>query len=297
MLTKAKNVNNISAELENSVPELEAGEQVTFQMLNGIDFLQVDVDSKNDKRTKIWPKEQVPLWGRITDPHTKKTVTIGVPKVIENDEVKEWKTFIPGADTAGLFSGKFTLSGDNIDDKEMYSVLMLLDHNRKKKGRNEKVRALYENVDYVADAKTKRKKSSALRDALNLIENMGFSEAKELARALNWPDYSDEEVLFAKLEEFAKEDPEAFNSHYVDPLRGLKSDVKAAEEASMIAYDQATSKVLWVKGNVVIAQLDKQEDKTWIEQFASWLQTHENGSKVHQSIKKQLRSISKSVVE
>lgn len=132
-MVRIKNIlNDVSDELVNSVPRLEPGQTRTFQFLNGIKVH----DAENPAVFKVeYGKFRFNLKDKIYDPYLKKTVDIGVPNIIDGDRVIDYKKFAPGEGEAS-FSGRFSLSGDNADEIEIFEFFMLCNRVKNNEHRN-----------------------------------------------------------------------------------------------------------------------------------------------------------------
>jgi hypothetical protein len=135
-MTIIKNIlNDVSEELLAEIPKLQPGEIRTFQCLWGVKVH--DAENANVFSMQFG-KKRFNLKDTIYDPYSKKTVNIGVPLLIEGDRVIEYKKFAPG-ESETQFCGKFSLSGDNVEDIEAFEFFML--SNRVTTNKHRSVRA------------------------------------------------------------------------------------------------------------------------------------------------------------
>lgn len=282
-----KNFNNISEKLiEECIPKLEG--VASFHMLTGTTILHVNEDGGETKEF-VYPKVQIPTRDRIKDPFTGKYVDIGVVKDFDGDNVKSTVFFMPGMGT-DRFAGRFSLHEGNVDEEEMYEYLCICNYNAKNPHRDKRVEPLFEIVDTVAESKQTRKKTSKLRDALITATDMGLNDARDFAASMNWNYDVPEDVLRGQIESYAQSNPDEFLKRNFDPNVKVKSDIKRAVDSGIVNYDPSTNKILWAKGNVTIATLERQEGVSWLDAFADFVLTSANGNNVIQGIRKRLKA-------
>lgn len=149
-MTKLENLNQVSDELLASIPKLEPGQLKTFEALWGINVHDAEESSKF---TKEFGKRRFNLKEKIIDPFTKKTVDIGVPDQIVNGHATEFKKFAPG-ESETKFGGRFSLSGDNPEEVEIFEFLMLSNILQNNKHRTSKEPGLLKLLGVVEDAVT-----------------------------------------------------------------------------------------------------------------------------------------------
>lgn len=149
-MTKLLNLNQVSDDLLAAIPKLEPGELKTFQCLWGI---KVHDAEQSDKFKLEFGKRRFNLKDKIYDPYQKKTIDIGIPDQIVNGQATEFKKFAPG-ESEGKFGGRFSLSGDNPDEVEIFEFLMLSTWVKNNKHRTSKEPALLELMGVIEDANT-----------------------------------------------------------------------------------------------------------------------------------------------
>ena len=127
--------NAISEELKNQIPALEVGQTITFEMLTGQKNNDPD-EKERQKSPMLYPKANIPLRDRIKDPYIKEGsswVDIVVADSWDRDGNPRERFFMPGiSDGSGdfKFGGKFSLTGGNQKDEELYEFLMISNWNQ-----------------------------------------------------------------------------------------------------------------------------------------------------------------------
>lgn len=280
------NFNDVSQELLNTVPKLKVGQKVTFQMLTGINIQ----DAESGENTIAYGKVQIPMKDRIKDPFTGKTHSIGIVEEYDlaTKEPTKYKFFMPGQGEQH-FHGNFTLVGGNVDDEEMLEFFWLCNYNRENKNRDTSIHALFYPIDEVAISNKIEREANVLRDALNVVTELDAHSIKSIADSLNFPEMFDAKVLKSNVTTWAMENPEDFLKLYADPTTMVKADVKRAIDKGMLTYDPAGHRILWTKGNAVIATFDRVEGADHLSQMAEWCLTAKNGNDVLKNIRKRLK--------
>lgn len=132
--------NEVSEKLLADIPTLNPGELKTFQCLWGIKVHEADNESKYEM---AYGKRRFMCYDKIYDPYLKTTVDIGIAEQMEGDKPKTYKVFAPG-ETDMKFGGRFSLSGDNIEDIELFKFFMLWNKTKGNKHRSANVEPLIE---------------------------------------------------------------------------------------------------------------------------------------------------------
>jgi len=129
--------NAISDDLKKTIPALEPGQVVTFEMLTGV--VNTDPDEKErQKNPVLYPKANIPLRDRIKDKFLAASgkdswVDITVADSWDKDGNPRERFFMPGISDGSAdfkFGGKFSLSGGNQRDEELYEFLMITNWNQ-----------------------------------------------------------------------------------------------------------------------------------------------------------------------
>lgn len=293
-----KHLNNISEELLKTIPPLKDGQTATFKlisggqliskssMINGLRTADKIVESFGSTRT-------IKLMDRIKDPYKKageQYVDIGVPDQFENDRMIRPKKFILQAPGENEFlNGYFTLSGNSIDDVEMYEYFMLCNQNESNPNRDKSVEPTFKYVDYTADAQKEDKEIEKLTVALRLASEFTIQEARVFAASMNW-NLADEN-LKSKIKKYAKENPVDFLERQGDPNLKDKMNIKLAMDHGIINYDASQHRIVWGESNTTVAILEREEGKSPVDLFFDWTEKVKNGKDVLKGISKKLTSI------
>jgi len=291
MLQKVGSFNDLSQELIDSVPKLEGVQW--FQMLNGVS--EIDMDTK--EKVLRFGKTQLPTKDTIRDPFNKnKVVNIGVIKEVEKGEVVSFKHYVAGQGQS-LFSGRFCLDSNSLDDVEFYYMFMLGNANGKNPNRDTTKPILFEPLYFEELSKEKSKTRSTRLRALNIVDGFTPTEKRDFASALNWGVEANLDILTEKIEEFADNNPDAFLKIWGDSSLKIKSLVGRAFKYQVLSHDKSNNTVSWVTLNQPIASFDKNSKEPIVNLFTNWLETHADGTKVKNSLTKQVNELVKKELE
>ena len=161
--------------------------------------------------------------------------------------------------------------------------------NAKAPHRDPSVQAMFEPMYQVDIHKQKRQETSKLLRALNIVDGMTPTEITNFADSMNWGGESNIEILTSRIEEFAKKDPASFLKLQLDPAISIKGLAGRGLRFNVVSHDINKSTISWTKGDILIATFDKSSDKSIVEQFAEWLQSHDKGKTVKASLEKQVK--------
>ena len=280
--------NDLSKDLLAKVKKLKSGESVTFAMLTGVKNPDPDPDEQR-KRPMLFPKHNIPMNDYIKDLDGE-WKHIVIADSWDSDKPARESYFMPGLDDGGLFTGKFTLMGGNKKHEELYEYLQISNYNEKPLVERDVTKpALFREINLKAAATQVTSKIGLLREALELAVKMEEKEGKELAASLNWNVYPEWVELQAKILEFAKSSPEEFLKFYQDPLKKVKSKIKAALDANILSYDLNSGEVKFADGTLtVIKKKDRSNDI--LELLCFWFNEAKNGEEVMAAIDNQLES-------
>ncbi len=279
--------NDISPELLKKIPKLEHGKEVVFQMLNGIKNPDPDPDEQR-KRPMLYPKHNIPTRDRIKDIDGDYKDLI-LCDAWKGDEPLRQTFFMPGKDLGGLFMGKFSLFGGNAKDEELYEYLMLTNSNQDSvlgKERDTSILPIFKCVSAKNDSAQIVGKVAIIKKALDISDKITEEEGRELASSLNWNTYPEWSELHAKIIEFSRVSPDEFLKFYQDPMKAIKSEIKAALDAQIINYDLQSGTVKM--GDNTLYVLPKADRNDFLNNFALWFNTAKNAKEIRQSIKSQL---------
>lgn len=293
-MKSSKTFNNISDELKATIPVLKPGETVVFQMLNGVPNPEPD-EKERTKTPVLYGKRQVQTNFRIFDPFQKNSsgekkggyVDVGCVDQWDKDEPARFRFFVPGHGEFSQFQGKFSLTGGNIRDTELFECLYLSNEREGNPHRDPSIEPLFKMIDLKADSKASVGKVAILRKALELVKDMPEDKARQVMAALNQPSYQDKEVLMAKIGELASSKPDVLIQVYESKETPLKALVKEALDTNVISHDLASGKV--TMAGVEIHQMKGVTGEAFITEMATWLDTAENGKNVLNNIKSRMK--------
>lgn len=294
-MKSTKTFNNISSELKARIPKLKRGETVVFQMLHGTPNPEPD-EKERSKSPILFGKRQVLTTFRVYDENIKDEsgnkvggyADVGCVDGWIGDTPTRFRCFVPGQGMHSQFQGKFSLSGGNVQDEELYEVLYLSPEREGTPCPDSSVETLYKIIDVKGDSKQTFNKVGQLRKALELADKITVSKAREVMAALNQPNYQDDDVLKAKIAELARDKYEQFITTYESSETPLIAQIKEAVEAGILIHTMGTG-VLKL-GDVNIATLKMDSPESLVPAIVQWVNTAENGKDVLSNIKKQLEA-------
>jgi hypothetical protein len=282
--------NNISKEMKAMMPKLKAGEVKTFIKVNGV--INRDPEEKYRRKSPVlYSTEQIPTRARIRDWHTGDFVDVGVPERFSKNEVLSTRFFMPGLGEHHFKNtGMFSLSGDKIEDVELYEYLSLCNENEGNKYRDKSVQAVFKEMNVAADSKAVIQDVDTLMEALQTAKGMSVVDATQFGAALMWPSY-DEVTIKAKVMEYARQYPADFLEKAADEGTREKAELKMALDKDIIEYDPMDSTMKL--GQSVLTKLDIREGSNFIEAFYEFTQSAANGRDIIKTIRKQLTAKAK----
>ena len=136
-----------------------------------------------------------------------------------------------------------------------------------------------------------------MRDALNIIDGMTPTEKRDFSSAMNWAEQSSLDVLTELIEQFAMGNPKGFVELWADSSLKIKSLVGRAFKYNVLSHDKANNTVSWAALNQAIASFDRNAKDPIVDLFAKWLETHSDGTKVKNSLTKQVNDLVKKELE
>lgn len=279
--------NDLSKELLAKVPKLNHGETVTFIMNTGVSNPDPDPAEKA-KKPMLYAKRNIPMTDRIKD-GDKGWKDIILAEAWDGDKPLSERFFMPGLDLGGIFNGKFSLTGGNTRDEELYEYLMLCNYNESSVlgvDRDTAKPALFKLIDAKKDSLATSNRNNVLFEALKLAKDIKKPEAELLAKSLNWNQYGTFEELHARVSEFAREKPDEFLKVYNDPNKQFKADIKAALDNKILAYDMRNGEVML--GTQLITTVKKDLRGDVFKALSEWFNESPNGKDVLEKIKEQL---------
>lgn len=292
--------NAISEELLKSIPKLEVGQTVTFEMLTGAK--NNDPDEKERQRNPLlYPKANIPTRDRIKDPYLAKQGKDAWVDIVVADywdkEVPRERFFVPGLSdgvTNFQFAGKFSLNGGNQRDEELYEYLMISNYNQDSilgEARDMSKAALFKVVNHKAASQKTLTGFNVLKEAISIISTMTPAEARQIGASLNWNEFTDDDAILAEVANFARNKPEEFLKVYNDPNKLIKSSVRKAIDTGIITFDMASGKVSI--GSQEVTTISKENRGNVTDALTQFINSAKNGSEVLSNINKQLNELVK----
>ena len=298
-MKSTKTFNNISDKLKASIPKLKKGQKVSFQMLNGMPNPEPDPRERAKQGDVLYGKVQLMTAFRIYDPYQKDSKGNEVGGYVDVGCVDQWvgeqpvkfRRFMPGVTPVHLhnlaFGGRFDLVGGNTADEELYEMLYLSPERENSICKDDAYEVKFRIIDERAGTQATINKFDSLKRVLGILDVVKKEEAETLMAALNQPKYQDEQVLMAKLKEFALSNVDAFLTTYDSKETPVKSIIKKAMDAKVLQYNLKTGVVKIGGADVVTMKASHVEG--FINAFVSWIDTAENGKDVLNNIEAQLR--------
>lgn len=289
-----KSFNNISAELQKLIPKLKPGQEVVFQMLNGVKNPDPD-PAEQQKNPILYGRQQLRTNFRIYDEHLKNEdgetvggfVDVGAVDRWDGDKPERFRFFMPGMGEFSRFQGKFSLTGGNAKDEELYEILWLSPEREGSPCADSGTELKFRIVDAKSETKHTNVKVQTLMDALEAVKTISEEDARGVFAALNQPTYQDKEVLMAKIRELAASKPEDFMETYKDPDTKTKSEIKEAVDSGVVKHDPASGEVKI--GDVVIATIKVKATDDFVGAFVQFVKTAQNGKDVLSNIRAQMK--------
>jgi len=184
----------------------------------------------------------------------------------------------------GFFTGKFDLRQGNVEDEELYEVLMLSPEREGSLCPNANIRPKFKLLDFKKEAEKKTKDLSKFKRAVELAIGISGDDAAIVLRSINRT-YTDVDERIAAVGELARNSPDLFLKIYDDPQKETKAILKEAMEAGVIGID-AKGKISM--GKELLTTITTKDGVELLEQLAAWVNSAQNGKDVFATIKKQL---------
>jgi hypothetical protein len=284
-MKSSKVFNNISEELKKQIPKLKSGETVVFRMLNGTPNPDPD-EAERSKNPILYGKLQLNTNFRIFDSYKDEYVDVGCVDQWKGEEPLNFRFFVPGQGQYSRFQGKFSLTGGNARDEELYEILWLSPQRLGSPCSDTSTPPIFEILDIKSGSKALVTKFDKLKKALDLVADMKPEKAREIMAALNQPTYQDDEVLMAKIKELASTNPDTFIQTSDSKETPIKSIIKTAIDTGVITHDIMTGEIKM--GNMVLSTLKITGVEDFVPEFSKWINTAANGQDVLNNIKSRL---------
>lgn len=302
-MKSSKTWNNFSKEFLQKIPKLKPNQVVVFRMLNGVPNPDPD-DKERSKDPILYPKVQLRTRFRVFDEHKEEYVDVVCADSWHGDEPSGIRCFVtgsnpsnPGAIMPSRFQGKFELKGGNVRDEELYEILYISPERKGTPCPDAAIEQIFEIQDVQSEAKGSLNKVAQLKKAMNAAEelangkNGGLKKARAILASFNKPNYTDDELLKVKIQEFARDNYEDFNKANEDKNTDMRGVLAEALMNGVVKHDIATGELS--VGNVKIADLKVDGVDNVVETLTQWVNTAENGKDVYANIQKQMKAVSK----
>lgn len=261
--------NKISEKLAATLKPLKPGQTVTIELLN------FEIDHPTGRRLY---GGSVSLPGRDTIRDLDGNfVDIGIPRVIENGTVKKVEEFVLNGGESTMVSGRFDLSGDNLQHVKWWEFFQLANYNKSNPNASPSEKKLIAVVDHKAEVEKRRGKRSAKKDAMVLADKLSASEIKIIAASLNWDTEIDPEILSDRVAAYAEQNPEDFLARAKGERTKDIANLGIARELGVIFLDQATNSVKNKEGEVLVILDKHMADKNWVEYAYNTLSKMKDG--------------------
>ncbi len=280
-------INKISEKLLALIPRLEQGEVARFQMLNGSENPD---EIARKQYPLIYGKQQIPTNERIKDLDGR-YVDIGVVESWDNTGKPErFKRYVSGEKYGGLhFDGLVVLNGGNLEDEELYTHMMISNHNENSllgENRNKSIIPMYKLVDAKRDSKVSMNKFDTLKEAIALADGISMEDGNLVLASVNKEEITDEIVLKAAIAEWARNKPDEFIKAYNSSDKTSKASIKKAMVQGLITHNGITGEVKL--GSQSITTIKLENNGTLVDALASFLKSATNGAEVLANIESQL---------
>jgi hypothetical protein len=130
---------------------------------------------------------------------------------------------------------------------------------------------------------------NTLKEAINIVTKLKPAEARQIGAALNWNEFTDDEVMLAQVADLARTKPEEFLRVYNDPSKPIKASIRKALDIEVLKFDIATGKVSL--GSQEITTISKEDRGNVTEALTQFVNSAKNGKQVLDNINKQLAEL------
>lgn len=291
-MKSSKTFNNISAELKSKIPKLNPNDSVVFKMTNGVPNPEPD-EKERSKDPILYSKVQLLTKFRVFDPYQVDEsgqkvggyVDVGCVESWKGDDPQAFRCFVPGVGMS-RFPGKFELKGGVVADEELFEILWLSPQRKGGPCPDSSVEVVFEIQDTKSESKATVSRFETLKKALDLTTTMKPEKAREMLAALNQPTYQDDEVLMAKIKEFASTKPKEFIDTYESEETPIRAIIRQALNENILGYDLATGEVKM--GGTSLMVMKSESFDTFVQEFSKWVTTASNGKDVLNNIQSRM---------
>lgn len=210
-MQRLKNFNNISDELLATIPPLKEGQVKSFRMLTGTKNPDPDFDERQ-KAPVLYGGVQIQTRDRIKDKWKKNEKGEVVGGFVDIGVVENFDPVTENVIKTRLFVsprgvGTFVLSGDKIEDIELYEFLYLTNQNAKNNKTND---ALFEEIDFKDETEQLADEVELINKAFVLFSKMNHSDLLQIGAALKLDTAMNEKGLKVAIGLEAKNNPKRF---------------------------------------------------------------------------------------
>lgn len=244
--------NQISPELKKTVPVLEKGQKLEFEVL-GIYY------DKNVKRHIMPNSRRVISTDRIWDPYKKEYVDIAFvvgqkPGITSKTEYTFGEIRFTRTNR-----GRISITGGNRAQERMLEYLWLTNLNEANREKDYHIKPeagyKFKLINPKETAKVKVEKDRKMRLAKDAVDAMSEQKLREVAKGLQLSgvtQFSNTEEIVSELYQFAETDPDLILRADDDVSLTLIAFVQDAAENGVVYYDGARSSWKWRETNEVI---------------------------------------------
>lgn len=185
--------------------------------------------------------------------------------------------------------GMLRVTGGNKRNQELYQYLECCNYNASNEHRDTMINPIFERIDAVKKATTKRQSREYLRDALNIANEMSDDEVKTLISSLGKDEDRDIAVLRNEIEELAMKNPKSFITSSSNHQKQILATIKRAIDKKVIMYDSSQSRFVWGTNEEEILSTPRVNLKKRMNAFMEYVINTKQGQVVYDSIEQQLK--------
>ena len=248
-MKRTQDWNNISK--ESMPPKLKKGETAVFRLLG------ISGSPSNPETYKCPTHRGVPSTDRVYDPATDEYVDLAHIKSIGKGGSPIMGRIFFERSSGGMI----TLRAGARTQEELYEYLSLCNYNASNAHRSSDVQPIFERLNPVAKAESKRKTRSTRRQALNIAADMNASTCREFAAAMGWDDAQDLVLLRDRIEEYADTNPTQFIKKSKNKQNSISALISRAQKSGEIIFDSKTNSWKWKGSDEVICSVSRGTEK------------------------------------
>jgi hypothetical protein len=226
----------------------------------------------------------IPLNCKIFDKGTPGGVA-HIASVRRYDPIEKAFTFNKFVITPNKNDPSFHLRADRIKDVEIYEALELSNQNASNPFRDKSVPAIFERIDFEADANKKLSIRDKKLECWDALKHMEVGDLQVLAAGFNMNPDLDPAVLRAELGDMAEKDPHGFYDAMDSDIMRTKAIITMAVRSEVIKFNPVEYAWIYAGNEETITSLTRREGVSEREQFAEFLTNNAQGAIVLQQIK------------